>query len=122
MGHNATVVVMLDALKEISEDALFGEKLSDAILSMNAPKAYRKGDVSARSADGRSIHCNAATVIEQHHADQTVLVAVGGNCGTALLQTYGWGHSSEEDKLRLLRAFAEDCGYYISRKPKKAKN
>jgi len=77
MGYNTTIIVMNDALGWIAEDAGFGKRLADAV-----SQAYggRQIDVPAYSAKG-GIHCNAATVIESHHADYDVLVRVGGNRG-----------------------------------------
>ena len=72
MGYNTTVVVLNDALDQIRDDPEFGQKLYDAILRVQRGKPV---DVSA------GYHCNAATVIETHHADYKVLVEVGGNYG-----------------------------------------
>jgi len=116
MGHNATVVVMLDALWDIEIDPAFGKKLSNAILALSLPSSHRTRadlDVSA------GCHCNAASVIEEHHADQTVLVAVGGNYGTPILRTWGSSHHEEKDKIKLLKELAEECGYYVAKKPKR---
>ena len=75
MGWNTTVVVLNDALTDIRDDPEFGRKLYDACLEAVARKPV---DVSA------GCHCNAATVIETHHADQMVLVRVGGNMGVVV--------------------------------------
>jgi hypothetical protein len=73
MGYNTTVVILNDALDGIAKDPEFGKKLVAAILSVGC---YKKPiDVSAMG------YCNAATVIESHHADQDVYVKVGGNYG-----------------------------------------
>lgn len=72
MGWNTTVVVLNDALDQIKNDPKFGEKLYYACLEVQRGKPV---DVSA------GYHCNAATVIETHHADIDVLVRVGGNYG-----------------------------------------
>jgi len=78
MGYNATVVVMLDSLNEISTDPAFGKNLADAINKV-ACFHGKPVDVSARV--GNCTCANAATVIEVHHADQDVYVKVGGNYG-----------------------------------------
>lgn len=76
MGYNTTVVVLNDALGEIAEDAEFGRRLADAI------RAVRHGEKISVAAYGtHGIHCNAALVVETHHADHSVLVSVGGNTG-----------------------------------------
>lgn len=76
MGFNTTVVVLNDALSEIRDDPEFGRRLADAVLKVQRGEPV---DVSAHGK--RSIHCNAAVVIESHHADQMVMVRVGGNYG-----------------------------------------
>lgn len=76
MGYNTTVVVMNDALGEIAEDTEFGKRLAAAIQQVQRGKPV---DVPAYGK--RGIHCNAAIVIETHHADHEVVVAVGGNDG-----------------------------------------
>ena len=105
MGYNATVVVMLDALHAIERDAEFGAKLSRAIsrsVCQGAPT-----DVSACN------HCNAATVIEAHHADRLVPVLVGGNNG----QVVGVSVRHDDGPEELLRALANHLGYRLARKP-----
>ncbi len=77
MGWNTTVVLLNDALHEIAEDPEFGKRLADAVSLL----AVNKGPVDVSAHGRRSIHCNAATVIETHHADITVHVAVGQNYG-----------------------------------------
>jgi len=73
MGFNTTVVVMNDAVNEIERDPDFGRNLAAAIRSVGC---YSKPvDVSAMN------YCNAASVIECHHADLDVYVKVGGNYG-----------------------------------------
>ena len=74
MGFNTTVVVLNDALGEIAEDAQFGERLAAAIRQVQRGKPV---NVAAHGKHG--IHCNAALVVETHHADQDVLVRIGGN-------------------------------------------
>lgn len=77
MGFNTTVVVLNDALGEIRNDPEFGRRLADAIAHVQRGKPV---DVPAHSIKG-GIHCNAAVVIETHHADYMVTVRVGGNYG-----------------------------------------
>jgi uncharacterized hydantoinase/oxoprolinase family protein len=71
MGYNTTVIVLNDALDNIANDPNFGKKLVAAI--KNA--CYGTTNVSAGG------FVNAATVIESHHADEHVLVDIGGNMG-----------------------------------------
>jgi hypothetical protein len=113
MGFNSTVVVMNDALGDIEKDPEFGKKLSDAILHLSVDRSPQ--DVSA----GCSV--NAATVIETHHADQTSLIAVGGNYGTELCGVYNYRHHEEKVQVMILEALADKLGYKIIKKPKKRK-
>ncbi len=111
MGWNTTVVVMNDSLGAIEQDPAFGRNFARACAEMHGSR--HSIDVPALG------HCNAATVIETHHADGTVLVAVGGNYGTRLHSTYGFCHHEREQKERLLRELADAFGYRIVRKSAK---
>lgn len=73
MGFNTTVVVLNDALDQIAKDPEFGKNLVDAIM-----RRRRDGEYVTVPAGN---HCNAAEVIETHHADYDVLVRIGGNTG-----------------------------------------
>ena len=110
MGCNATVVVMMDGLQNIEQDPDFGKKLSQACRAAGS----RPVDVSALG------HVNAATVIETHHADHTVVVAVGGNYGTVLGHSGGYRHHEESDKVRILKELAAEMGYDIHKKRKES--
>jgi hypothetical protein len=114
MGYNTTVVVLNDALHEIRSDKEFGAKLYDAALTVNRGKPV---DVSA------GCRCNAATVIESHHADGMHAVLIGGNYGEDL----GWvgGYSldtdNEDHRVTLLRSLADRLGFTIAIKKKVSK-
>lgn len=115
MGYNTTVVVLNDALGQIEKDPDFGKKLAAAVKKVSCFQHdpsfhYSMGDVSAGN------HCNAATVIETHHADNTSVVLVGGNCGTSLGETYGWNHNEEEHQVRMLQDIAGKLGYDLVKK------
>lgn len=72
MGFNTTVVILNDGLHEIEKNPEeFSRNLVRAILASYG----RKGAVSVPCGH----HCNVAAVIEQHHADNAHLIAVGGN-------------------------------------------
>lgn len=111
MGFNTTVVVLNDALNEIQKDPDFGRKLAEAIM-MSGRMGRHFRDVSA------GCHCNAATVVETHHADQLVMVAVGGNCG----QELGYCGSYAAEPEDMLRALADSMGFRIVKKPKKPRS
>lgn len=61
-------------------------------------------------------HANVAQVVETHHADDTVVVATGGNHGTKLGYVLGYHHHRPEDKLRIVKELAKDLGYNLSKK------
>lgn len=82
MGYNTTVVVINDALDYIAEDPLFGKRLAEAIKAAGHGGAV---DVAAHNTRG-GIHCNAAIVIETHHANLDVRVRVGGNYGKVVAE------------------------------------
>lgn len=109
MGFNTTVVVLNDGLAEIESDPDFGKRLADAIRSIH----MMPGRVDVRA----GCHVNAASVIETHHADETTLVAVGGNFASVLGSVYGAGrHHEEADRIRLLKMLAEELGYKVEKK------
>ena len=120
MGYNTTVIVLNDAVDQIAKDPQFGKKLADAISSIRtdqylteqAGKKYYGTDVSAGN------HCNAATVIETHHADITKVILVGGNMGEDI--GAAWLRKADEPKeLQLARALAEEHGYHLRKNPER---
>lgn len=108
MGHNATVVLMVDALGDIEKDPEFGKNLAKAVRALNVRDDRQ--DVPAGS------HANAAHVVEVHHADQTAVITVGGNLGIQQHVSYGWDHHKTEGQERLLREWAEKLGYDLTPK------
>lgn len=95
MGYNATIVVLVDQLSQIEKDPAFGEKLVAAIRAkMNDPNERY---IRAPYVTGQT------QVIEVHHADHQMVVAVGGNTG----QVLGLGGSyrtKPDDMVQLLNA------------------
>ena len=108
MGWNTTVVVINDALDQIEKDPEFGRKLSGAIRKRMSWDGMI--DVSAGN------HCNAASVVETHHADQTAIVTVGGNTGIRQALRFGWDHHTREGQEQLLRHWANELGFRLVRK------
>lgn len=108
MGFNTTVVVLNDALHQIAGDPKFGKTLADAIdgLQINGRRPYV----------GAGFHANAATVIETHHADGLVAVAVGGNYGKDLGYVGGYrtDPDTKEGKIAILKNLASNFGLKIS--------
>ena len=89
MGFNATVVVLVDQLESIRRDPHFGAKLADAVV-------HKLNDPNGRRGDGPYV-TGQTQVIEAHHADGMVVVAVGGNTGQVI--GYGGGYRSEPDDM-----------------------
>jgi hypothetical protein len=100
MGWNTSMIILNDAIGDISKDEEFGKKVHDAVLH----SVIRGEDMNI---------CNGARVIETHHADASVLIAVGGNSATVLTSVMDFRHSSEETQVKLLKAFAEELGYRV---------
>ncbi len=110
MGMNTSVIVLNDALDSIENDPEFGKKIGNAIRECRHHNRYRADhgvDISCGS------HCNAATVVETHHADETTLLAFGGNCVSNLGGVYGYRHNAEEIQVALLKMLAEKLGYRV---------
>ncbi len=97
MGFNSSLILLNDALHYIEKDPYFGEKIADAIARLSV-----------------EAHCNAATVIETHHANYTTVIAFGGNEGRLL----HWGDSSEENR-KLLASIADYLGFRLVQKSRK---
>lgn len=108
MGFNSTIVVLNDALDYIKEDPHFGKTLYEAILEQHLRGDYV--DIHAGS------FCNAATVIEQHHADFLVGVVVGGNTGSNLgyIGPYSLDPQTEDGKRAILKGIASKFGLEIA--------
>lgn len=108
MGYNTTVVVINDALDQIAKDPQFGANLARAI--------RQKAGVRSRIDVESGNHCNAAHIVETHHADQTVLVSVGGNLGIPHLTHHEWNHHEPEGQVSLLKAWADKLGFDLVKK------
>lgn len=94
MGLNTTILVLNDALDQIENDPEFGRRLAKAIrersLLARASKLPTKSYVRAGN------HVNAVTVVDTHHADDTALIAVGGNHATVLFTARGYTRHHEK--------------------------
>lgn len=121
MGYNTTIVVLNDGLNQIEKDPQIGKKLADAITSLSTAKylAEKEGrpfhgiDVSA------GCHANAIQVVETHHADQTAIVAVGGNYGREVIPpAYLFEGHQTHLQLCLLKRLASELGYTLRKTTK----
>lgn len=113
MGWNTTIVVMNDALDQIRQDPFFGANLVEAVMKQFGREYGKRADIASGN------HANAAHVVEQHHADHTAIITVGGNLGISHLQSWGWKHHEVETQVHLCRAWAERLGYRLSKMPAK---
>lgn len=107
MGFNTTVVILNDAAHYIEDDPDFGKNLVHAMRRLDYDG---DGNVPAGN------HCNAAQVVETHHADGNVLVAVGGNRGNRLEGGYASCNlSAEASAVTILK----QLGYVVYKKKSK---
>jgi hypothetical protein len=92
MGMNATVVVLLDTMDEMTKDPEFGRHLVQAILwrANNGP-----GEAQHKH-HPEPYHRSQFQVVEVHHADNQAIVAVGANCGRQIGWSFGWTKSEDE--------------------------
>lgn len=102
MGFNTTVVVYNDSLSDIESDPEFGKRLVKAIQEQGGGR--EKITVFAFGAHGSS---TAAVVVDQHHADETSLVAVGGNTGVVVHKQLGGSFLTKEGQDAILREALE---------------
>lgn len=109
MGFNSTLVVLNDALEQISEDKEFGQKVKASILRKYS---YRDEDYVNISSGN---HANVAAVVGVHHADEKHLFAIGGNIGWDF--GYMGGYRATEEQM--LRAWAAKLGFVLHRKAKR---
>lgn len=109
MGFNTTVVLFNDALHQIRDDKEFGRNLYDAALSL--PSEFRRlRDVPAGN------HCNAAYVVEQHHADSMHAVLIGGNMGYDLGYAGDYSIKWPENARNILNNLGSKEGLHVASK------
>lgn len=108
MGYNTVIVVMNDCLHHIREDVEFGKKLYDQVMLFNRPN--ERHDISS------GMCVNAATVIGVQHADCTQVIAIGGNSGEIIANLWYESPHTEEGKVALVKAVADQLGYRLVKK------
>ena len=115
MGFNTTMIVLNDALHLIKDDPKFGQKVYDAVNQRHGRECERPTDISV------SGHCNAASVVESHHADGYRLILVGGNTAYVLGYAGHWSKDPKkvEDLKVLLNNVAEEYGLQVVKSRKK---
>lgn len=118
MGFNSTIVVMNDALDQIRDDPEFGKKLYYAILESGSGLKPNRQFVRAGN------HMNAAMVIETHHADTAMIVAVGANGGRVVGNTHWEQMRVEGDEAfreQIIRDLSRDVRDLVVSKRRKKK-
>lgn len=109
MGYNTAAIILNDALDTIERDPDIGRHIGDSINS-----AWRTPqDITARKLTvngGTQSHIGAIRVLPSRHADETQIVAVGGNTIQLL------GYSFSDDPVRILKDLALQLGYNVSKK------
>jgi len=111
MGWQTTITILNDAIHELKNDPEFGRRLELAILKASAIRHGERNDIRIGN------HLNGCMVIESHHADQTALIAAGGNHATKVFQTFGdVAHHTEYGQEQLLRDWANKMGFRLVRK------
>ena len=109
MGFNSVLFVCNDALNTIDDEPEEFAKLIS-----------RKMGGLDTGEFGFGNHVNGFSIPHIGHADEHVLLLVGGNTATKLVSHSRWrlGHT-EESQLALLKLLADKLGYSVRKKPKK---
>lgn len=119
MGYNTTILILNDGLSDIKNNLKeWFDKVQHHIGLNHTSDAgtrdgkahYSLGDVSA------GCHANPSTVVATHHADETLVIAVGGNCATVLGHFWNANHHTDEAQLKLLKEMADARGYRLVKK------
>lgn len=120
MGYNTVVMFLNDNIHQCKDHA---QEVMDAIYNRAAG-----GIDDERAEDENRPYIKnhywmpyQISVPSVHHASETALIAVGGNCCTKVLHTYGCHHRDEEDQVKLLKEWADKLGYKVSKKPSRKK-
>jgi Cu/Zn superoxide dismutase len=111
MGFNSVLFVCNDALGTVDREP---EKFAELI--------SRKMGGLDTGEFGFGGHANGFCIPHIGHADEQVVLLVGGNRATKLASHRNWraGHD-EEGQLEALKVLAHKLGYTIRKKPKKEK-
>lgn len=110
MGFNTVVLLLNDRLEEYQNQ-------SEELVKQICLRAGCGDDDATLEARGQHPYLpGQAQIISVHHADNTALVAAGGNYGTKLGEFWGYSHHTPENQIELLRVFAAKLGYRIVKK------
>lgn len=99
MGYNTNITICNDNLSDY-------ERHPDRFI-----RVIRDGLLEGETSWGITVQPSA-------HADDTQLIAVGGNCSTKVHTTYYVpSHHTADGQLAILQSWAAALGYQISKKP-----
>ena len=113
MGYNSGIFILNDAMHLISEDPAAWWRDVMCVLSSGGSSNDRYGPSLARF---------GTEVFHVEHADYIGVYAIGGNYISLLGMTTrtNQGHSSPEDKVRLIKEIAGSLGYNLVKKRSKS--
>lgn len=111
MGFNTPVLILNDAMENLRTDPLVGTKLYNAIMHSTSPK-YRDRGVDFSIGN----HCNGGLVLPSKHADETQVIAVGGNYMRSVYSGY---YLDMMDSVKICKAVADSLGYRLVKKSEK---
>lgn len=113
MGFNTTVVILNDGMGVIKDHPQ--EFVDNLIQKMLGFGRLREGPLNVAC----GYHANVAQVVECHHASETAVVAVGGNCGTLMGMVGQSRHCDTESQVSILKSLAKQMGYRLVKVPNK---
>lgn len=102
MGWVSTIVINNDRLADVENDTEFGKKVAQSVRKLSV-------------VPGSVTIAHGAEAIEQHHADYTTPVLVGGHSpGEAVpVQVY---YRVEDHQLEVVKMWADKLGYRLVKK------
>jgi hypothetical protein len=111
MGFQSTIMILNDAMEEIDKDPKgWWQKTKSLITRHNGTKSPEEY--------GFGTHGNGFTLVDVHHADNTSVIAVGGNHASLLTRLSKHPHHDEKGQIELLKALAKEHGYRLVKESK----
>jgi hypothetical protein len=111
MGFNTALLVLNDGLDTLQSDPSAGRKIAEMILHHSCA---RRGETAYV---GIGNHGNVVSCLPSLHADETQIIAVGGN----RMQYLGYGGNYRATPEEMLKRLADQMGYRIEPKFKAPK-
>lgn len=129
MGYNSVIFVCNDVIGSIDLDLIsWWNKTSkalyfvgtDGLLGDWAQVALSNGIGLGKPTDladyGVGNNANGCQAVYCGHADNTVLIAAGGNYASVLGTFSGYKHHTQESQVKLLKEWANQLGYRVVKK------